>query len=115
MSAQRQNSSARSPNVPQQQLQNGRGTYNLHSFGMLCPAHGVADRASLLGTGSRSEHLSCFQKNILRNSAVALDHLRRVTREVAFQHLEHTSRIFEGWICRELIRLLRLAATIFAM
>src|SRR5258708_29639292 len=73
MTAQRENSSARTSNVPQKQLQNRGRTDDLHAFRMLRPTDRVADSGSLLRTRSGCERLCRFYKYVPRYSAEALD------------------------------------------
>src|SRR6266566_4007898 len=115
MTTQRQNSSARPANIAQQQLQNGRRADDLHAFRMLGPPHCVADRSRLLRTRRRSERLCSFQKYVLRYTAEALDHFRRVAREMSLQHLKHAARIFQRYVPFKVAYFLGLAAPVFTM
>src|SRR3954454_14645456 len=82
---------------------------------MLGPAHRVADRASLVGTGSGSERLGCLQENILLDTAVALHHLWCVPLEMTLEHLEYAARGLQRWIGFVLGSILTLATTIFSV
>ena len=115
MPTQRQNSAARSPNVPEKQLQDCSRTDDLHTLRMLRPSHGVTNRSSLLRSRGGSKRFRCFQKHFFRHSAIAFDHLRGVSREMTFQHLEDAARMFQRRISFKLARILRFSAAIFAV
>ena len=53
MPAQRQNASTWPANISEKQLQNRRRANDLHSFGVLRPADGIANCASLIRTRRR--------------------------------------------------------------
>src|SRR5215472_13056397 len=82
---------------------------------MLRPSNGIADCPCLLRSRGGGEGLRHLQKNILRNSAITLHHLRRVSREVSLQDLEGAVRVFQRKIPVEIGYLLRLAATVLCM
>ena len=95
VTAQGENSAARTADVSKQQLQNRRGTNDLHAFGMLRPSHGVTNCRRPFRAGRRSERMRNFVKEIGRNAANFLDHLRRIPGEMPLQLLKNTLRILQ--------------------
>src|SRR3954469_22492382 len=82
---------------------------------MLRPANGVADRAGLLAPRGAGENIRDFEEALLRNAARLLDHLGRVAREVALQHLENAARMLQRFVAMRLVQLLRFAAAILPL
>src|SRR6059058_1980315 len=115
MAAECKNSAAGPPDISQQHLQNRCSANDLHTFGVLRPSHRVADCGSFFRSRSRTEDLRNFQKHVFRNSAISLDHLRRVAREVPLQYLKNASRIFKRSVGLKLVCFLSFASAIFAV
>ena len=90
-----QNSTAGPADVTEKQLQNRRGTNDLHAFRMLGPSHRVTNCSCALRTGRGGERMRDLVKNIGRNTADFLHHLRRVAGEMALQFLKNTLRILQ--------------------
>src|SRR5690242_14325014 len=83
MSAKSKYSTAGTSYISKQQLQNCCRPNDLNSVGMLCPTYGITDRSRFLRPRSGCKRFGRFQKRFFRNSAEALDHLRRITCEVS--------------------------------
>ena len=84
VTAQCENSAAGPADISKQQLQNRSRANDLHAFGMLCPSDRVTNRSCALRPGCGSERVRHPVKDIWRNAAHFLHHLRRVAREMPF-------------------------------
>src|SRR5579862_1308791 len=93
--AQGQDAAAGTADVPQQQLEDRRGSYDLNALGVLRPTQGVANGASLVWARRGSKSLRHLQENIFRNAAAAFHHLGRVAPEVPLQNLENATRMLK--------------------
>src|SRR5437879_10359529 len=82
---------------------------------MLRPSQGITNGSGLFRTRSRGEGFRHFDEHILGNSTAAFDHLWRVAREMAFQHLIDAARMLKRDVSLVLARILRLTASIFSM
>src|SRR5207245_810024 len=85
MTAQCENSAAGPADVTKEQLQNRRGTNDLHALRMLRPTYRIADRSCSLRPGCSSKRVRDLVKQVGGNTADFLHHLRRVTGEMPFQ------------------------------
>src|SRR6185312_9561438 len=112
MSAKSENAAARTSNIAEQQLQDRRRANDLHTRGVLRPAHGVTDSACLVRSGSCRKRLGDFQEDMLRHATLLFDQFRRVAREVLLQDLENTARMQQRRVRLVDVRVSRLATAI---
>src|SRR5260370_30488117 len=98
MAAQREDAAARTPDVAEQQLQDGRRANDLRAVTLLRRAERVADRAGPLPSGVLGQNLSDLEKEGWRSTTYLLHHLGRVSRVVSLQDLEDAA-----WMLQRLI------------
>src|SRR4029077_16653761 len=98
MSTQCHDTATGTPDIPQQQLQDGRSADNLHAVGMLRPSERITDAACLFLAGCGSEGFSDPQKQVARHTARTLDHFRRIAGKMPLQDLVDTSRMLQGLV-----------------
>src|SRR5580692_1168651 len=115
MPAQRQDATARAANIAEQQLQNCGRADDLRSLRLLCPTEGVANRTSLLRTGSPAKGFSDFKESFFGNATIAFNHFRRVARKVFFQELVDTSRMRQSVVRPAVGEIDGGSATLFAV
>jgi len=95
VTAQRQNSTTRSPDVAEEKLEDRSGTNNLNAFGLLGPTDGVTNRCGLVGSRGGNECVRHFLKQLGRNATNLLHHFGGVARKMAAQHLENAARMLQ--------------------
>src|SRR5437660_2431947 len=98
MAAQRQNASARPPDVAQQELQDGGRPDHLHPGRVLRPADRITDGAGALRPGVIHERLRHLEERLARRATYLFDQFRRIALVVLLQDLEDTTRMLQGWV-----------------
>src|SRR5437588_12973373 len=91
MPAQGHNASARTPNIAEQQLDDGGGADNLHALRLLGPANRVTDGGCALPPRILDQGLRNLQPLFARHTAHLFYHLRCIAREMAAHYLEYTA------------------------
>ena len=97
-----QDAAARPADIAEQELHDAPGADHLGAGGMLCPAQGVDQHARPLATGVCAEELGNARQLLRRASAHLRDHLRGISREVAFQDLEDATGMLQGRVAYRL-------------
>src|SRR5262249_54834280 len=95
VSAQGENSTPRTADVAEKQLNDGSGTNVLHADRMLRPTDGVTKRRSAFASRVGAQQFRHAMKEPSRHAAHRLDDLRRISREMPFQDLQHTARMLK--------------------
>ena len=93
--AQGDDAAARAPDVAEQELEDRPRADHLDPGGVVRPAHGVAEGGGLLAARVGDERLRDLAEELGRDAADALDHLGRVAREVAPQHVDDAARVLQ--------------------
>ena len=93
VSAQREDAAAGPADVAEQQLQDRRRADDLHADRMLRESDRVADRRGAVRPRARGVAIGDLEERLARDAADALDHLRRVAREVPDELLIDVARM----------------------
>ena len=94
----RHNSTARPPDVAEQQLNDRRRPDILHAHRMLGPADRVTESAGFVPAGIVAERFRHLEEQVFRNTAGRFDDLGRVAGEMPLQDLEHAFRMLQARI-----------------
>src|SRR5581483_6587046 len=92
---QRQDATAWSADVAEQELQDRGRPNGLDAGRVLRPTDRVAPRGRAVATRGATDCLGDAVEQRRRDAADLLNHLRRVAREVPPQHLEHAARVLQ--------------------
>ena len=98
VAAEREDPPSRSADVPQEELEDAGRADVLHAHRVVRPADRVADGAGLLPARAVAQDLGDAGELLRRDPAGALDHLRRVAREVTPHDLEDAARVLQGHV-----------------
>lgn len=93
---------ARTADVAQQQLQDGRGPDELGSDGVLGPTYGVDERRRALSPRVFGEQAADPGEEILRYPTGGVDHLGGIPRIVTLQHLKYAPGVLKRRVAAEL-------------